>query len=389
MKPIITSLLDIDLYKYSMMWAVMQKFPETEVTYTFIDRNNLTYPPGFLTILKDEINSINKLVLTEDELNYLSNLRFFPSTFIAQLKNFKLNSTDVTVYEECNKLKILVSGKWKDTILWETIILCLVSEIYQRWNTFKIVDICNTINKAQRLKEAKVKFADFGTRRRYSKSHHYNVVKKLKEYGGEYFVGTSNVMLAKEFGIKPIGTVAHEWIMGCGALYGYKIANRIAMDYWEDVYKGDLGTALTDTYGTKNFFENFHMKECKLWDGVRQDSSNPVNFVDQTIAHYKKMGINPISKTIIFSDGLNIDKCIKLNEYCKGEIGCSFGIGTNLTCDIEGVKPLNIVMKLSKIGEINATGTRVLDCVKLSDESGKHTGNKDEIELCKKTLKID
>ena len=189
--------------------------------------------------------------------------------------------------------------------------------------------------------------------------------------------------------MRPIGTQAHEWFMFHGAKYGYQEANHLAMKNWVDVYHGNLGIALTDTFGTDSFFKAFGSKYSKLFDGVRHDSGSPEEFAVKAFEHYKNMGIDPKSKTIVFSDGLNVDKAIELNSLCYDlGIGCSFGIGTNFTNDIiDGIKPLNIVIKMTDCkpyGESNWLPT-----VKLSDVSGKHTGKTEEIELCKKTLRVE
>lgn len=240
-------------------------------------------------------------------------------------------------------------------------------------------------DKITRYKEMGITIADFGSRRRHSYAVHKLVVQTLKQYGEGSFIGSSNVHLAMRSGIKPIGTHAHEWFMFHAAKYGFKMANMLGLEHWVQVYRGDLGIALSDTYTTRVFFEQFDKKFSKLFDGVRHDSGDPLSFAAQTIAHYERMGIDPLSKTIIFSDGLNEDKVARIAEYCRGRIGMSFGIGTNFTNDV-GLEPLNIVIKMYEAyPEDAAQWTPV---VKLSDINGKYTGDPRMIALAKAMLDI-
>jgi nicotinate phosphoribosyltransferase len=214
---------------------------------------------------------------------------------------------------------------------------------------------------------------------------HKRVIQTLKEHGGRNFVGTSNVHLAMQQNVKPIGTHAHEWFMFHAAKYGFKMANAMALEHWVDVYRGDLGIALSDTYTTDEFFEQFDKKFAKLFDGVRHDSGDPIEFAKKTILHYQHLGINPLTKTITFSDSLNYEKVKKITEFCRYKIGFSFGIGTNFTNDV-GLKPMNIVIKMT---ETCIEGEQWTQVVKLSDEPGKHSGDIDTIELAKKVLQIE
>lgn len=206
----------------------------------------------------------------------------------------------------------------------------------------------------------------------------------LQEYGQNSFVGSSNVHLAMVNGVKPIGTHAHEWFMFHAAKYGFKVANSLGLEHWVDVYRGDLGIALSDTYTTDAFYNQFDKKFAKLFDGVRHDSGDPVEFAEKTINHYKKLGIDPTSKTIIFSDALNYDKVARIADYCRDKIGMSFGIGTNLTNDV-GLVPMNIVVKMV---EAFPEGDEWIPVVKLSDEKGKYTGDEKMIRLAKTILNI-
>jgi len=230
-----------------------------------------------------------------------------------------------------------------------------------------------------------LKVADFGTRRRFSHLNQYNVVDTLKIFGKEALVGTSNVYIAMQLEIKPIGTMAHEWIQFHAAKYGFERANVMAMENWAKVYRGDLGIVLTDTFTTKDFFRVFDKFYAKLFDGVRHDSGDPFEFGEKVIRHYEKLGIDPMSKVIIFSDGLTVEKALEIAKVFAGRIKVSFGIGTSLSNDV-GVKPLNIVIKMFEV--LIAFAQEWTQTIKLSDVEGKHTGKPEKINLCKTLLGV-
>src|SRR5690606_1593200 len=198
------------------------------------------------------------------------------------------------------------------------------------------------------------------------------------------FIGTSNVYFAMKYNTKPIGTHAHEWFMFHAAKYGYKMANLLGLENWSDVFRGDLGIALSDTYTTEVFFRQFDKKLSKLFDGVRHDSGDPIEFAQKTIDHYQSKGINPLNKTIIFSDGLDYEKVEKIVNFCKDKIGHSFGIGTDFTNDV-GLERMNIVIKMTQALAQDSVWTPV---IKLSDEPNKHTGDQQEIKTAKYFLNI-
>ena len=264
--------------------------------------------------------------------------------------------------------------------------MSLVSEIYFKHNNTK--PTFNDENVAYKkivdlVKDNGISVADFGTRRRISVNHH----KHILESTCHLLIGTSNVHLANWTDIKPIGTQAHEWFMFHGAIYGYKRANHKALKNWVDVYNGNLGIALTDTFTTDNFLKSFDSLYAKLFDGVRHDSGSPFEFIDKICNHYIELGIKPSTKTIVFSDGLNSKKIKDIKHVCeRREVNCSFGLGTNFSNDIKGSTPLNMVIKMTE-AKFNEDSDWEY-CVKLSDTKGKHTGNKNEIDLCKRTLKI-
>ncbi len=311
---------------------------------------------------------------------------YLTPTYLDFLSGYRYDSGEVGVIQKKEELYVSVEGYWYRTILWEVPLMSMISELYfkmtaqKTYESQKIIDII--CKKATKYKMLGAKFADFGTRRRYSYENHNNVVAELKSYGGKNFTGTSNVHLACRYDLTPIGTHAHEWFMFHAAKYGFKIANAISLDNWVKTYRGDLGIALSDTFTTDVFFKAFDTKFAKLFDGIRQDSGDPIVFTDKAIKHYKNLKIEPKSKTIIFSDGLTPEKVEKIEKYCRGKINVAYGIGTNFTNDV-GVKPLNIVIKITDAKPENENW---IPTVKLSDEEGKHTGSKKAIDLCKTVL---
>ena len=242
----------------------------------------------------------------------------------------------------------------------------------------KLADKVNLSNAHQ------MPFSEFGTRRRFSFDVQKLVVEYLKEHA-QYCTGTSNCHLAMKYDMRPMGTHPHEWFMFHGAQFGYKHANYMALENWVNVYDGDLGTALSDTYTSDSFLSNFSRKQAKLFDGVRCDSGDEYEFIERLIARYKELGIDPTTKTIIFSNALDFEKALKIYQYCQGKIRCSFGIGTNLTNDT-GYQPSNIVMKLSRCKMSQSQEWR--ECVKLSDDMGKHMGSMTEVEACLHELRL-
>lgn len=393
---IFKSILDQDLYKLCMGQAVAQKFPYAHAKYRFINRGDQKFTKTMADELQYEINNMSQLQLTRDEYLWLKEkCPYLNPVYLDLLAGYRFDQNEVKViYKPTRRedylqdfignIEITIEGPWYRTIYWEVPLLALISEIYHKsiGGTSSNNNVDKAYRKGSKLDFYSCKFADFGTRRRFSAAHQERVVNALKEYST--FVGTSNVYLAKEFNIKPIGTQAHEWIMFHGAKYGYREANRLAMKNWVDVYHGNLGIALTDTFGTDDFFRAFGSKYSKLFDGVRHDSGDPIEFGWKVYRHYEKQGIDPMSKTVVFSDGLDVEKVIEINRMFTKEIKCSFGIGTNLTCDIDCIKPMNIVIKMSHCKPYGVS--EWLPVIKLSDDEGKHTGDEEEIELCKKTV---
>ena len=387
---IIQSVLDTDLYKFTTSYAYSKLYPRAYGQFRFIDRGKTTYPQGFAEELKKELQEMSKLALTKDEASFLSReLPYLPPTYIDFVRGFRFDPEEVKVEQDAEgHLSIIAEGLLYRVTLWETPILALVSELYYKMLGAQ-PDMEYTertiISKARKLAEHGITFSMFGMRRRFSAAIEDRVTELLKEHAAGYLFGTSNVYYAYKHGLRVSGTHPHEWIQFHGAMFGYKMANYMAMEDWINVYDGDLGTVLTDTYTTDVFMRNFSNKHAMLFTSLRHDSGDPLQFTEKVIARYRELRVDPTIKYIIFSDGLDPERAIEIANYCKGRIGASFGIGTNFSNDVgNGVRPMNIVMKLWKCKMTEKE--RWNPCVKLSDVDGKHTGEPEEIELAQRTL---
>lgn len=386
MKQIINSILDTDLYKFTMQYFVIQHYSESVATYSFNNRDkSMRFTLEAFEEIKRQIGYMSTLRLTDQEYDWMKQkLCFLPPIYRQYLAAYRFNPSQVYLKLEDNgELYISINGKWRDTILWEVPIMSIISEVYfalidTDWNMDGQIELAKT--KASTLSGYACNFADFGTRRRRNFETQEIVVREMKNYIG--FVGTSNPYLAMKYNIKALGTCAHEAISAVAGLESLNHPNAIFMDRWEEIYKGELGTMLPDTFGIDSFLKDFNVKRAKLWDGVRWDSGDVYTFIDKVIAHYKKLGIDATSKTIIFSNALNTETTISIKLYCEGKIRCSFGIGTFFTSDFKKVsvpteksKPMNMVIKLIGIDGI--------PCVKLSDDPGKAIGDPHMIEIMK------
>lgn len=391
---VIRSILDNDFYKFTMQNAVVNLYPKAKAKYAFINRGNHSFPLGFAEKLAIEVKKMNNLQLTPEEKKFLAkNCPYLPPTYLDFLQGFRYDANEVTITQKGDDLSIHIEGYWYRTILWEVPLMFLVCELYyqqpeviqklgNRVNDREVAETAK--NKIGKYKSLDITIADFGTRRRHSYDVQRIVVETMKQFGGKTFIGTSNVHLAMVTETKPIGTHAHEWFMFHAAKYGFKMSNPLALENWVAIYRGDLGIALSDTYTSEVFFKAFDKKFSKLFDGVRHDSGDPIEFTEKTINHYKSMGIDPVSKTIIFSDALDYEKVKRIESFCKGKIKASFGIGTNFTNDV-GPSPLNIVIKMTEAHPDQGEWNNV---VKLSDDHGKYTGDSKTIELAKTILEI-
>lgn len=386
-------ILDTDLYKLTMQQAVCQLYPRAGARYAFINRGGTVFPDGFGRELTRHIEEMASLRLTGEEQDWLvSRCAYFNPVYLDFLKGYRFDPGEVVVEQEQGNLSITVEGYWYRSILWEVPLMALVSELYfeftgeaaQAWPQERRREV--TLGKARFFRDNGISFVDFGTRRRFSYDNQEQVVADLRE-AGEFLLGTSNVHLAHLFDLAPMGTHAHEWFQFHAAKYGFLMANSMAMGRWVDVFKGDLGMALTDTYGTDNFIHAFDLLYAKTFDGVRQDSGDPLEFMRKIIEHYRSLRIDPASKTLIFSDSLDPETVDRIHRECGGKIRDVYGIGTNLTNDV-GVTPLNMVIKMVACRPYDYSDLWI-PAVKLSDDVGKNTGDREMIELCHRTLGVN
>ncbi len=371
---IITSLLDTDLYKFTMMQVVLHQFPGAEVEYRFKCRNKGALAP-YVNEIREEIRGLCSLRFQDAELAYLKAMRFIKADFIDFLGIFKLNEKYVSVNGlPSGEIEVSIKGPWLHTILFEIPVLAIINEVYFR-NTQKQPDF----EEGRRRLTAKIgllrgdglkdlKIADYGTRRRFGKVWHEEALRTLSSKLGIHatgqFAGTSNVLFAMKLGLTPLGTMAHEYLQACQAL-GPRLRDSqvFGFESWAKEYRGDLGIALSDVYGMSAFLRDFDMFFCKLFDGARHDSGDPFQWGERMIAHYNKNRVDPKTKTLIFSDGLTVPRTIELYQQFKGRCQLAFGIGTNLTNDL-GYEPLQIVIKM-----IRCNGQPV---AKLSDTPSKN-----------------
>ncbi len=369
---IIRSLLDTDLYKFTMMQVVLHHFPGAQVEYRFTCRTPGVNLAPHLAEIESEIADLCRLRFRDEELAYLRGLRFMKSDFVDFLGLFQFNQKYIHLAPlgDTGEVDITIRGPWLHTILYEIPVLAIVSEVYFR-RTQPGADLAEGRKRlAQKIAlvrkvepELEFRISDFGTRRRFSLAWHEEVIQTLKKEVPQYFAGTSNVLLAMQHRVTPLGTLAHEYMQACQAL-GPRLrdAQVFALDKWAQEYRGDLGIALSDTYGTDAFLRDFDMYFCKLFDGARHDSGDPFAWGEKMIAHYQKNRVDPRTKTLIFSDQLSFPLAIEIARRFHGRARTAFGIGTNLTNDV-GFEPINIVIKM--------TGCNGQPVAKVSDAPGK------------------
>jgi len=383
MEPIIKSMLDDDLYKFTMCQAVISKFPAAKAKYEFINRGDAKFTQGFLRRLKYSLADLSTLRMSKSEILFLlDECPFLRKPFIEWLDYYRYDLSDLSIrLSDEGQLSVTIVGPWYRTILWEVKLMALISEAYFADIKYSESDVCRIAAlKAHQISEKGLQVIDFGTRRRFSHRVHDLVLDTMHTC----LAGTSNLSMAMKYGLPVVGTMAHEWIMAHAAQAGYLAANHSALVDWEDVYKKDLSVALTDTYTSDVFFNGTAFR-APSFDGLRQDSGDPIAFIDKAIEFYNRHCIDPLSKKIVFSDSLDVNKAEEIAAYCKGKINCIFGIGTNLTNDMRLVKPLNMVIKMTAFAP---DGMLWHPTVKLSDDPGKHTGYYDEVDRCKSLLSI-
>jgi len=367
---IIESLLDTDLYKFTMMQAVLHQFPGAQVDYRFQCRGPEVDLKPFAHEIRAEIAQLCTVCLHEDELSWLGNLRYVKSEFVEFLRLFHLQKRFIEVDDTKGQLDITIHGPWLHTTLFEVPVLAIVNEVYFR-NTVLQPDLdegrrrlAHKIATIRALPDAaEFSLAEFGTRRRFSRTWQREVLMTLANELPDSLRGTSNLLWAREFGLTPIGTMAHEWMQAAQVLGPrLALAQRFAFQSWANEYLGDLGIALSDNYGLDAFLHDFDLYFCKLFDGARQDSGDPFTWAERVITHYRANYIDPCTKTLVFSDSLDISRAIEIFERFKHATRVAFGIGTHLTNDL-GYIPLNIVIKM-----VRCNGQPV---AKLSDDPDK------------------
>ncbi|EOV8090484.1 TPA: nicotinate phosphoribosyltransferase [Vibrio parahaemolyticus] len=384
---IIQSALDFDVYKVNMMSAVAALYPDAMVSYKFIVRSEEDLSE-LLPEVKAEVLKLQDVRFTEDEIAYMKRVApYLKPEFVEALRHFRFNpQSDVsfhnkTVSDGSSQLRITINGLWKETILYETIIMSIVSEVRsrQRWSDIPFEQFQTVLEDKVRYLKAELerrnitnfKFADMSTRRRFSFQAQRTMLEYLSKELPQCLTGTSNYHLARELDLTPIGTVAHEWFMGHQALVNVRDSQKIALQRWQKMFNGALGIALTDTIGIDAFLKDFDEELSNAYVGVRHDSGCPFTWGEKMIAHYESLGIDPMTKTLVFTDGLNFEQALDICEHFQGRVQVSFGIGTSLANDMgnyvndqgEAYQPLSIVIKM-----VTCNGSPV---AKISDEPEK------------------
>ncbi|EOD55005.1 nicotinate phosphoribosyltransferase [Aeromonas molluscorum] len=372
MPPILTSLLDTDAYKLHMQQAVYHRYPDAEVVAEFHSRNEEDLLPMMGQIEK-QLRLAGSLRLSKAESLFLAERPFFSADYLDHLRRKPLDASLLRVFERDGRINVRVEGPWQDVILWEIPVLATISEMRNRFRypqlgvSQALTRLDQKIDKLQDTLSPEemqdFNLIDFGTRRRFSQAVQDAVVGRLKERL-PCFRGTSNYQLAQKYQLPAVGTQAHEWFQAHQQL-GFPLAQsqRAALTSWLDEFSSHLGIALTDCITMDAFLHDFDFELASRYQGLRHDSGDPVVWGEKAISHYQRLGINPASKTLVFSDGLNLDKAVALFRHFRGRINTSFGIGTQLTCDLPGVSPMNIVFKL-----MECNGGPV---AKISDSPGK------------------
>ena len=372
---VIQSLLETDLYKFTMWQAMLHRHPQTQAEYTFVCRNETAFPLAELAAeVSRELDHLCSLRFRPDELAFLGALRYIKSDFIDFLRIFQFQREFIEVKASGETLEVVARGPQVHVMGFEIYVLAIVNELYFRRlgnaNTLTVARerLAEKINQLKAFdnepkKHNPFQFFDFGVRRRYCGAWQREVVATLKDQVPQYFKGTSNVLLAKELGLVPIGTMAHEYLQTYQAL-GVRLRDfqKAALEDWVQEYRGDLGIALSDVVGMDAFLADFDLYFAKLFDGLRHDSGDPVVWGEKALAHYDTLRIDANTKRLVFSDGLDIPTALSLYRHFADRTQLGFGIGTNLSNDV-GLEPLNIVMKIT-----SANGQPV---AKLSDTPGK------------------
>jgi len=386
--PLITSLLDNDLYKFTMMQGAWRQYHDLVVEYNFTNRGATPFPNDFAQALREQVRFMEELSLTEEEYQWLKtneHTKFFRPEFVEFLRTFRLRARDVRVRTRRGALEIRIRGPWFRTILWEVPLLALISELYFRLTGQEVNEEyfqTSLKKKTVKLTSASAKFAEFGTRRRFSQEIQERVVAYLKDNARDSLLGTSNVYLAMKYNLRPIGTQAHEWFMAHQGMFGSNLANQCGLESWLDEFNGGLAIALPDTFTSDVFFRDIEFDLAKQLKGLRQDSGNPYTFTEKAPTWYARLGIDTRTRTLFYSDAIDsAEKALNLLATYKELFSIGFGIGTWLTNDV-GVKPLNIVIKLYRC----FVNGRWVEVAKLSDNPGKHNGTNRSVRRTKREL---
>lgn len=400
MRQIITHFTDDDLYKFTMCCAVIENFPRTQVKYQFNDRDNTVYPPGFAEELTRQIEKLENVVITDEEIDFMRRrCSYIPKWFYSYLKGFRYDRKLVKAeQDEAGHLKVEFEGDWSSTIMLEVKVLAIISELYYimtgQDGSFDYDDYYRrSREKADRLIGGGCSFSDFGTRRRASKRAQDTVIRAMSDSqaasgGPGKFVGTSNVYFAMKYDLTPIGTMAHELICGIAGMYGPQMANHLAMETWAHTFRGALGTFLYDTYGWRIFSLNFSEDYANMFKGLRVDSGDNFRQLDLIVEKYRSLNIDPSTKQIVFSNGLNVDEALEIQAYAEGKCQPSFGIGTHFTNDFAGVRPMNIVIKLLAV-KITESWPFYCSTCKLSEDHGKYTGDPATVRRFMEAIHLD
>ena len=369
--PVLHTLLDTDAYKLHMQQAVFHHYYDVEVAAEFRCRGD-DLLGIYADTIREQVDAMQHLTLQDDEYQWLSGLPFFKADYLNWLRDFRYNPEQVTVTNNNGRLHIRLAGPWREVIMWEVPLLAVISEIVHRYRSpeasveqalatleSKLVDFHQV---TESIDMSRFRLMDFGTRRRFSREVQQAIVERLQQE--PWFVGTSNYDLARRRNLTPMGTQAHEWFQAHQQISpDLATSQRAALAAWLDEYPDQLGIALTDCITMDAFLRDFGPEFANRYQGLRHDSGDPVEWGEKAIAHYQKLGIDPLTKVLVFSDNLDLTKAVDLYRQFSSRVNLSFGIGTRLTCDIPQVKPLNIVIKL-----VECNGKPV---AKLSDSPGK------------------
>ena len=396
MKAIVNHFTDNDLYTFTCMYYILQKYPRAEVKYQFFDRNKTKYPKGFDALIREQLQHMQEVMITDEERAFMTrSFPFLPYWFInVFLRGYRFNPNELTIaQDEEGYLSIEIQGRWWSTIMWEMPILATISELMHTLNGDNNIynaehEYEKSYQKGRAIWENGLTLGDMGTRRRFSFAHQERVIDALiasyrdvvKETEGKCgkFTGTSNVYFAMKKGIPCLGTMSHQCISFEEVVSGVIECNYNVMNKWSEVYDGNVGIFLYDCFGDDVFFNNLSKRMAMTFSGLRIDSGVEEEQVDKIVAKYKQLGIDPMTKQAVFSNGLNIERAIEIHRYCQGKITDSYGVGTFLTCDITDCKPMNIVVKLVS-GRITES-REWHPCVKLSCDKGKTLGDKKKCE---------